>query len=49
MLLIPFFTVALSAWLDSEPISGGLVLGGILVLAGVYIGALREAWASASN
>jgi drug/metabolite transporter (DMT)-like permease len=46
MVLIPFVTVALSAWLDAEPISGGLVLGGILVLTGVYVGALREAWES---
>jgi hypothetical protein len=31
----------LSAWLDQEPITGGLVLGGLLVLVGVYFGALR--------
>lgn len=41
--LVPFVTVALSAWLDDEPLSAGLVLGGLLVLAGVYIGALRPA------
>jgi drug/metabolite transporter (DMT)-like permease len=39
--LIPVVTVALSAWLDDEPVTGGLVLGGLLVLAGVYVGALR--------
>ncbi|HEX6207150.1 MAG TPA: EamA family transporter [Actinomycetota bacterium] len=39
--IIPFFAVALSAWLDDEPIGWGLVLGGLLVLAGVYVGALR--------
>lgn len=39
--LVPFVTVALSAWLDDEPVSAGLVLGGVLVLAGVYVGALR--------
>jgi drug/metabolite transporter (DMT)-like permease len=39
--LIPFVTVVLSTWLDDEPISAGLVLGGLLVLAGVYVGALR--------
>ncbi len=39
--LIPFVTVVLSAWLDDEPVTGGLVLGGLLILAGVYIGALR--------
>lgn len=39
--LIPFVTVVLSAWLDDEPVGGGLALGGALVLAGVYVGALR--------
>lgn len=41
--LVPFITVGLSAWLDDEPIGAGLVLGGLLVLAGVYVGALRPA------
>jgi drug/metabolite transporter (DMT)-like permease len=41
--LIPFVTVALSAWLDDEPVGPSLVLGGLLVLAGVYVGALRAA------
>jgi drug/metabolite transporter (DMT)-like permease len=41
--LMPLVTVALSAWLDDEPIGPGLVLGGLLVLAGVYVGALRPA------
>jgi drug/metabolite transporter (DMT)-like permease len=41
--LIPFVTLALSAWLDNEPVGIGLVLGGLLVLAGVYMGALRPA------
>ena len=39
--LIPLVTVVLSAWIDDEPIGAGLVLGGPLVLAGVYVGALR--------
>jgi drug/metabolite transporter (DMT)-like permease len=39
--LIPVVAVALSAWLDDEPIGWSLVLGGLLVLVGVYIGALR--------
>ena len=39
--LIPFVTVALSAWLDNEPLGVGLLLGGLLVLSGVYVGALR--------
>ena len=41
--LIPFVTVVLSAWLDAERISAGLAVGGLLVLAGVYVGALRRA------
>jgi drug/metabolite transporter (DMT)-like permease len=41
--VVPFVTVALSAWLDDEPVGAGLVLGGLLVLAGVYVGALRPA------
>jgi drug/metabolite transporter (DMT)-like permease len=39
--LIPFVTVALSAWLDDEPLGATLVLGALLVLTGVYVGALR--------
>ena len=41
--LIPVVTVALSAWLDDEPITAELAVGGLLVLTGVYVGALR-AW-----
>ena len=41
--LIPIVTVLLSAWIDDEPIGAGLVLGGALVLGGVYVGALRPA------
>src|SRR5205085_11876670 len=44
--LVPFVTVALSARLDDEPVSAGLVLGGLLVLTGVYVGALRPARAA---
>jgi drug/metabolite transporter (DMT)-like permease len=40
--LIPVVTVLLSAWLDNEPVGWGLVVGGALVVAGVYVGALRE-------
>ena len=39
--VIPVVTVALSAWLDDEPVDWGLVLGGLLVVAGVYVGALQ--------
>lgn len=41
--LIPLVTVLLSAWIDDEPIGAGLVVGGLLVLGGVYVGALRPA------
>ena len=41
--LIPVVTVALSAWLDDERIDAGLLVGAPLVLAGVYVGALRGA------
>jgi drug/metabolite transporter (DMT)-like permease len=41
--LIPVVTVLLSAWIDHEPITSGLVVGGAFVLAGVYVGALRPA------
>lgn len=41
--LVPVVTLLLSSWLDDEPVGAGLVLGGLLVLAGVYIGALRPA------
>jgi drug/metabolite transporter (DMT)-like permease len=41
--LIPVVTVLLSTWIDDEPIGAGLVLGGLLVLVGVYVGALRTA------
>jgi drug/metabolite transporter (DMT)-like permease len=39
--LSPFLTLILSAWLDNEAIGAGLFLGGFLILAGVYVGALR--------
>lgn len=39
--LIPLVTVVLSAWIDDEPLGAALLLGGPLVLAGVYVGALR--------
>ncbi|MDP9207684.1 MAG: EamA family transporter [Actinomycetota bacterium] len=39
--LVPVVTVMLSWWLDDEPVGLGLVLGGLLVLVGVYVGALR--------
>jgi drug/metabolite transporter (DMT)-like permease len=41
--ITPIVTVLLSAWLDDEPIRAGLVFGGLLIIAGVYVGALRPA------
>ena len=41
--LIPLVTVVLSAWIDDEPVGPALVVGGAMVLAGVYVGALRHA------
>jgi drug/metabolite transporter (DMT)-like permease len=48
-LLSPFVSILLSAWLDEEPVGPGLVVGGLLVLAGVYVGALRAAAKDTSN
>lgn len=42
MVVIPLVTITLSAWLDQEPVTGALLLGGVLVLVGVYVGALRD-------
>jgi drug/metabolite transporter (DMT)-like permease len=39
--IIPFVTLLLSAWLDNERVGVGLALGGLLILGGVYVGALR--------
>ncbi|WP_018353004.1 DMT family transporter [Longispora albida] len=43
VVIAPIFAIALSAWLDDEPVTSSLVIGGLLVLAGVYTGALRPA------
>ncbi|HEX6255955.1 MAG TPA: EamA family transporter [Euzebyales bacterium] len=45
-MLMPPVAVALSSWLDHEPITTGLVFGGGLILAGVYVGAMRPRSAS---
>jgi drug/metabolite transporter (DMT)-like permease len=39
--VVPPIAIAVSAWLDEEPVGLGLVLGGLLIVAGVYVGALR--------
>jgi drug/metabolite transporter (DMT)-like permease len=40
LVLMPFVTVALGAWLADETVGSGLVIGGALVLLGVWVGAL---------
>jgi drug/metabolite transporter (DMT)-like permease len=45
-LLSPIVSLGLSAWLDDESVTAGLVLGGALVLGGVYIGALRPSFSA---
>ena len=49
MVLVPFVTVVFSAKLDGESITSGLVLGGLLVIAGVYVGALRQPQVSVAS
>lgn len=46
MVLIPLVTITVSAWIDQEPVTGGLLIGGVLILGGVYLGALRNERAS---
>lgn len=40
--LIPVFTVVYSAWLLDESVTWELIVGGGLVLFGVYVGGLRR-------
>jgi drug/metabolite transporter (DMT)-like permease len=40
--LLPFVTLLVSNWLGQETITPTFVLGGVLLLLGVYIGALRK-------
>jgi drug/metabolite transporter (DMT)-like permease len=42
LVLIPLVTIVLSAWLQDERITWSFVAGSILVLIGVYFGALRR-------
>ncbi len=39
--VIPPIAIASSAWLDEEQVGAELILGGLLIIAGVYVGALR--------
>jgi drug/metabolite transporter (DMT)-like permease len=40
--LFPIVTIAVSAWLTKEPVNTALILGALLVLAGVYIGGIAK-------
>jgi drug/metabolite transporter (DMT)-like permease len=42
LVLMPFVTVALGAWLADEKVGSGLLIGGALVLIGVWVGALAR-------
>lgn len=42
LVLIPLVTVAISAWLQDERVTPAFVAGSMLVLVGVYLGALRR-------
>jgi drug/metabolite transporter (DMT)-like permease len=42
LVLIPLVTIVLSAWLLDEAITAAFAAGSILVLIGVYFGALRR-------
>jgi len=46
LVLIPLVTVPVSAWLQNEPITWSFLVGSLLVLTGVYIGALRASRAA---
>jgi drug/metabolite transporter (DMT)-like permease len=40
--VFPIVTIAVSAWLTKEPVNMTLILGALLVLAGVYIGGIAK-------
>jgi drug/metabolite transporter (DMT)-like permease len=42
LVLLPLVTVTLSAWLEDERITWAFAAGSVLVIAGVYFGALRR-------
>ncbi|MEU7556053.1 DMT family transporter [Streptomyces sp. NPDC044571] len=47
--VVPVVTIVASAWLDDEPLTPTLLLGTPLILAGVYLGALRRRPAPAAT
>jgi drug/metabolite transporter (DMT)-like permease len=42
LVLMPIVTVVCAAWLAGEAVTPSLVLGGLLVLVGVYVGAIAQ-------
>jgi drug/metabolite transporter (DMT)-like permease len=46
LVLIPILTVAYSVWLLDEPVGSDLIVGGVLVIGGVYMGAFRDSGAA---
>ena len=42
LVLIPLVTVVVSAWLQDDPITPAFAAGSVLVLLGVYVGALAS-------
>ena len=46
VVLAPFVAVPLGALLADEQVSTGLTVGGLLVLAGVFLGAMSKEYAA---
>ena len=42
LVLMPIVTVLSAAWLVNEPVTAGLIVGGLLVVVGVYAGAIAR-------
>jgi len=49
LVVIPLVTVPVSAWLQDEKITAAFAVGSVLVMVGVYIGALRRPAAARST
>ena len=48
-LLFPLVAIALGAVLFEEPVQPSFLLGGAVVVAGVYVGAIYRPWAAAER
>ena len=42
LVLMPIVTILFASWIADEPITSALLVGGLFVLSGVYIGALAD-------